>query len=56
VEQEDIVRCRRDFGFFAFQGMLRVFNIRLKKSKIYEHFLMHLKKVVIGSVCGIIAA
>ncbi|WP_353279225.1 hypothetical protein [Wolbachia endosymbiont (group B) of Xanthorhoe designata] len=27
--QKDLDLCRKDFGFFAFQGMLRVFNIRL---------------------------
>ncbi|WP_341811958.1 hypothetical protein [Wolbachia endosymbiont (group A) of Conops quadrifasciatus] len=29
LTQEDIILCRKDFGFFAFQVMLRVFNIRL---------------------------
>ncbi|BAO99766.1 hypothetical protein [Wolbachia endosymbiont of Cimex lectularius] len=29
LSQKDIILCRKDFGFFAFQGMLRVFNIKL---------------------------
>ncbi|NSM56857.1 hypothetical protein HET73_05730 [Wolbachia endosymbiont of Atemnus politus] len=29
LTQEDIVLCRKDFGFFAFQSMLRVFKIKL---------------------------
>ncbi|WCR59875.1 MAG: hypothetical protein PG978_001323 [Wolbachia endosymbiont of Ctenocephalides felis wCfeF] len=29
LNEKDIILCRKDFGFFAFQGMLRVFSIRL---------------------------